>query len=140
MRDGGAIRNRNHEPRQQALVVPDKATRVAQFHCSTLHALQELVQAAGLRHPKDITAHHIVRRISDTEVRLLSNLITRMQPGALRPARRAAQRSPPVPASTSAHSSAGQRACTGTLHPTMSSWCTPAAGHRSGREVGDAAV
>ena len=42
-----------------------------------------LVQAAGLRHPKDITAHHIVRRISDTEVRLLSNLITRMQPGAL---------------------------------------------------------
>ena len=69
--------------RQQALVVPDKATRVAQFHRSTLHALQELVQAAGLRHPKDITAHHIVRRISDTEVRLLSNLITRMQPGAL---------------------------------------------------------
>jgi glutamate synthase domain-containing protein 2 len=69
--------------RQQALVVPDKATRVAQFHRSTLHALQELVQAAGLHHPKDITAHHIVRRISDTEVRLLSNLITRMQPGAL---------------------------------------------------------
>ena len=69
--------------RQQALVVPDKASRVAQFHHSTLHALQELVQAAGLQHPKDITAHHIVRRISDTEVRLLSNLITRMQPGAL---------------------------------------------------------
>ena len=69
--------------RQQALVVPDKATRVAQFHHSTLHALQELVQAAGLRHPQDITAHHIVRRITDTEVRLLSNLITRIQPGAL---------------------------------------------------------
>ena len=69
--------------RQQALVVPDKATRVAQFHRSTLHALQELVQAAGLKHPKDITAHHIVRRISDTEVRLLSNLIARVQPGAL---------------------------------------------------------
>ena len=69
--------------RQQALVVPDKATRVAQFHHSTLHALQELVQAAGLTHPRHITAHHIVRRISDTEVRLLSNLITRMQPGAL---------------------------------------------------------
>ena len=34
-------------------------------------------------HPKDITAHHIVRRITDTEVRLLSNLITRVQPGAL---------------------------------------------------------
>lgn len=41
--------------RQQALVVPDKARRVAQFHQSTLHALQELVQAAGLQHPQEIT-------------------------------------------------------------------------------------
>ena len=69
--------------RQQALVVPDKAQRVAQFHKSTLHALQELVQAAGLQHPQEITAHHIVRRISDTEVRLLSNLILRVEEGAL---------------------------------------------------------
>jgi len=69
--------------RQQALVVPSKAERVRNFHRSTLHALQELVQAAGLEHPSDITAHHIVRRISDTEVRLLSNLVMQVQPGAL---------------------------------------------------------
>ncbi|RZL60863.1 MAG: FMN-binding glutamate synthase family protein [Variovorax sp.] len=69
--------------RQQALVVPTKADRVHNFHRSTLHALQELVQAAGLDHPQQITAHHIVRRISDTEVRLLSNLIMQVQPGAL---------------------------------------------------------
>ena len=69
--------------RQKALVVPDKATRVANFHKSTLHALQELVQAAGLEHPCDITAHHIVRRISDTEVRQLSNLVLRVEPDAL---------------------------------------------------------
>jgi len=69
--------------RQQALVVPDKADRVRNFHRSTLHALQELVQAAGLDHPQQITAHHIVRRISDTEVRLLSNLVMQVQPGAL---------------------------------------------------------
>jgi len=69
--------------RQQALVVPDKALRVAQFHKSTLHALQEMVQAAGLQHPGDFSAHHIVRRISDTEVRLLSNLLLQVQPGAL---------------------------------------------------------
>ena len=69
--------------RQQALVVPTKADRVQNFHRSTLHALQELVQAAGLDHPQQITAHHIVRRISDTEVRLLSNLVMQMQPGAL---------------------------------------------------------
>ena len=69
--------------RQQALVVPDKAERVRNFHRSTLHALQELVQAAGLQHPNELNAHHIVRRVSDTEVRLLSNLIMRMAPGAL---------------------------------------------------------
>ncbi|MBN9411877.1 MAG: FMN-binding glutamate synthase family protein [Burkholderiales bacterium] len=69
--------------RQKALVVPDKAERVFHFHQSTLHALQELVQAAGLSHPRDITAHHIVRRIDDTEVRLLSNLIMQVAPGAL---------------------------------------------------------
>lgn len=69
--------------RQQALVVPDKAERVRNFHRSTLHALQELVQAAGLQHPSEFNAHHIVRRVSDTEVQLLSNLITRVEPGAL---------------------------------------------------------
>ena len=69
--------------RQQALVVPDKATRVANFHRNTLHALLELVQAAGLKHPNDITAHHIVRRLDDTQVSLLSNLILRVEPGGL---------------------------------------------------------
>ena len=69
--------------RQQALVVPDKADRVRNFHRSTLHALKELLQAAGLHHPKEVNAHHIVRRLTDTEVRLLSNLIMKMEPGAL---------------------------------------------------------
>ena len=69
--------------RQLALVVPDKAERVRNFHRSTLHALQELVQAAGLQHPSEFSAHHIVRRVSDTEVQLLSDLITRVAPGAL---------------------------------------------------------
>ncbi len=53
------------------------------FHRSTLHALQELVQAAGLEHPQQVNAHHIVRRLTDTEVRLLSNLIMQVEPGAL---------------------------------------------------------
>ncbi len=69
--------------RERALVVPDKAQRVFNFHRSTLLALKELVQAAGLQHPADITAHHIVRRITDTEVRLLSNLIMHVEPGSL---------------------------------------------------------
>lgn len=69
--------------RQQALVVPDKAERVWRFHQNTLRALQELVQAAGLRHPGEITAQHLVRRVSDNEVRLLANLLPTTAPGAL---------------------------------------------------------
>ena len=69
--------------RQRALVVPNKANRVLHFHQSTLHALQELVQAAGLHHPGEITAEHIVRRISDSEVRLLITLIQPLRRGAL---------------------------------------------------------
>ena len=69
--------------RQQALVVPDKATRVYSFHHQTLHAIKELVQAAGLQHPNDITPKHIVRRVSEHEVRLLDKLLPNMVPGAL---------------------------------------------------------
>jgi hypothetical protein len=69
--------------RQQALVVPSKADRVFNFHQSTLKALKELVQAAGLDHPGAITAAHIVRRTNDHEVKLLSNLLPFVKPGAL---------------------------------------------------------
>ncbi len=69
--------------RARALVVPDKAQRVFNFHRSTLHALQELVQAAGLRHPGDIGPEHIMRRLDPTTVRPLADLVTRLTPGAL---------------------------------------------------------
>ena len=66
--------------RHQSLVVEDKATRVFNFHQQTLHALQELVQAAGVHHPNQITAHHIVRRSSDQQVRSLAQLILTQLP------------------------------------------------------------
>jgi glutamate synthase domain-containing protein 2 len=66
--------------RQQSLVVEDKATRVFNFHQQTLHALQELVQAAGIEHPNQITAHHIVRRSTDQKVRSLAQLILTQLP------------------------------------------------------------
>ena len=74
--------------RQQALVVPDKITRVANFHRNTLEALRELVQAAGLQHPRQISASHIVRRTADHEVRLLSSLLTTVAPRELLAAER----------------------------------------------------
>ncbi|MEY3271113.1 MAG: hypothetical protein RLZZ341_14 [Pseudomonadota bacterium] len=69
--------------RQQALVVPTKLERVWRFHQHTLMALKELVQAAGLQHPGEITASHIVRRVSQGDVRLLANHLPFLKPGAL---------------------------------------------------------
>jgi glutamate synthase domain-containing protein 2 len=70
--------------RQRSLVVPDKAERVYNYHQQTLHALKELVQAAGVSHPNEITAHHIVRRSTDHKVRSLAQLIlTQLPNGAL---------------------------------------------------------
>jgi glutamate synthase domain-containing protein 2 len=69
--------------RQKALDVGNKADRVYHFHEHTLMALKELVQAAGLSHPGDITASHIVRRTSDHGVKLLANLLPFVQTGSL---------------------------------------------------------
>jgi glutamate synthase domain-containing protein 2 len=69
--------------RQRALVVPDKADRVASFHRNTLKALKELVEACGLQHPRDIKPHHIVRRINEHEIKLLANLFPFVKPGEL---------------------------------------------------------
>ena len=69
--------------RQRALDVPTKAQRVLNYHQQTLHALQELVQAAGLNHPSEISASHIVRRNAEHGVKLLANLLPFVAPGAL---------------------------------------------------------
>ncbi len=69
--------------RQRALVVPDKMERVRRFHHNTLDALRELIQAAGVMHPNQLTAAHIVRRTPDGEVRLLSTLLSTCKPGEL---------------------------------------------------------
>jgi len=48
--------------RQRALVVPDKAERVARFHKNTMKALAEMTGAAGLSDPNDFLPHHFLMR------------------------------------------------------------------------------
>ena len=69
--------------RMRALVVPDKAERVFQFHQNTLKALKELLAAAGLTHPSELGPEHVIRRVSSTEVRSLAALHTWAKPGEL---------------------------------------------------------
>ncbi len=69
--------------RWRKLDVPDKATRVAEFHGNTLHALRDLLCAAGLEHPDQLGPEHILRRVSPTEVRSLAALYRFLRPGEL---------------------------------------------------------
>src|SRR5689334_21004810 len=69
--------------RWKHLDVPDKSTRVANFHQNTLFALRDLLQAAGLTHPSELGPEHLIRRVSSTEVRSLATLYKFVQPGEL---------------------------------------------------------
>ena len=69
--------------RWRKLDVPDKATRVAEFHGNTLHALRDVLCAAGLEHPDQLGPEHILRRVSPTEVRSLAALYRFLRPGEL---------------------------------------------------------
>jgi glutamate synthase domain-containing protein 2 len=69
--------------RARALVVPDKAQRVANFHRATLQALAELVAAAGLDHPRELRPEQFSRRVSPLEVRRFDELHPVLAPGEL---------------------------------------------------------
>jgi glutamate synthase domain-containing protein 2 len=69
--------------RQMALVVPDKAQRVRNFHRLTLESLKELLESAGLQGPSDLRLHHFMRRINAYETRSLAGLFHTVSAGAL---------------------------------------------------------
>ncbi len=69
--------------RSRAIVVPDKAERVASFQRNTLHALAELVAAAGLSHPSELMPHHFLRRASSDKVISLAEQYEQLAPGQL---------------------------------------------------------
>ena len=69
--------------RQRALVVPDKAERVYNFHRATIESLAELVAAAGLDHPHQFAPMHFSRRVSQHEVKSFAELYPALQPGEL---------------------------------------------------------
>src|SRR6478735_329644 len=59
---------------QKALVVPDKATRVHQFHKNTVHALAEMVAAMGLDHPSQLGPSLMVKRVNHSIVQTFSEI------------------------------------------------------------------
>ena len=69
--------------RQRAIVVPDKAERVASFHRETVKALAELIAAAGLDHPRELQPHHFMRRAAADRVVTMAEQYHLLKPGEL---------------------------------------------------------
>ncbi len=69
--------------RYRALVVADKWKRVANFHRNTMIALKESIESSGLRHPSELTPHHLMIRVSSREVRSAASQYPWAEPGEL---------------------------------------------------------
>ncbi|MGJ3648739.1 FMN-binding glutamate synthase family protein [Sphingomonas sp. GlSt437] len=69
--------------RQRALVVPDKAERVRRFHDRTVQVLADMLAAGGIVHPDDLQPHHVFRRVTDTQVLPLADVLVLLKPGSL---------------------------------------------------------
>ena len=69
--------------RQRAIVVADKAVRVANFQRETVKALAELVAAAGLEHPGQLRPEHFMRRAAPDRVVTFADLYRFLEPGEL---------------------------------------------------------
>jgi len=69
--------------RQRALVVSDKAERVANFHKETVKALAELIAAAGLEHPRELRPFHFMQRAAPDRVVTFAELFPFLNPGEL---------------------------------------------------------
>jgi hypothetical protein len=69
--------------RQRAIVVTDKAERVFYFHANTLHALADLVGAAGLNQPGDITPHHLMVRHAHGQAKSMADSTVTLTHGQL---------------------------------------------------------
>ncbi|TYC51999.1 FMN-binding glutamate synthase family protein [Rhodobacterales bacterium] len=71
------------ERRQKALVVPDKAERVANFHRNTIKALEAFTAASGLTHPSEFRAEHFFIREGMRESQPASAAMTWLKKGDL---------------------------------------------------------
>jgi glutamate synthase domain-containing protein 2 len=69
--------------RQRALVVPTKAERVYSFHKNTMASLADLIGAAGIMHPNDITSDYLMCRDGSGKAMPLSTQLPTLNPGVL---------------------------------------------------------
>lgn len=67
----------------KGLVVEDKAPRAKRYHEATIHSFLELVAAAGLNDPSELTRGHISKRIGLLDVKTFDEIYPPMEPNSL---------------------------------------------------------
>jgi len=67
----------------KGLVVEDKAPRAKKYHEATIHSFLELIAAAGLNEPSDLTRGHISKRVGLYNVQTYDEIYPYMEPGSL---------------------------------------------------------
>ena len=63
--------------------IDDRSNRAFNFHKNTLFVLKELLESVGVNHPTELIRRHIVRRLSESEIRLADQIYPRAQKGEL---------------------------------------------------------
>jgi glutamate synthase domain-containing protein 2 len=69
--------------RYRAVNISDRSERVFNFQKNTRNALKELLEAAGLLHPSELTRRHIVRRLSASKIKLAEQIYPNVEESAL---------------------------------------------------------
>ncbi len=72
-----------NQARGAGLVVSDKATRVANYHRSTIENLVELLGAAGLSKLSELEPKHIMHRIEGTNIKSYEQMYPSIESGCL---------------------------------------------------------
>ncbi|MEM9897679.1 MAG: FMN-binding glutamate synthase family protein, partial [Bacteroidota bacterium] len=65
------------------LVVSDKKFRVANYHHETLKSFVELLAAAVLKNPEEITRNHVYRRVSMHQIKTYEELFPSIEKGSM---------------------------------------------------------
>ena len=69
--------------RYRAIDIEDRSERAFNFHSNTLFVLKELLESVGVEHPAQLNRRHIVRRLSESEIRLADQIYPKVEKGEL---------------------------------------------------------
>ena len=69
--------------RYRVIDIDDRSERIYNFQKNTRFAIKELLEAAGLNHPRDLNRRHIVRRLSASQIKLAEQIYPKVNYGAL---------------------------------------------------------